>query len=424
MGTNTSDRITESYRIAEEIYRMIGIDCKAAIAKLNQVSISIHCWQGDDVSGFENRGGLTGGIATTGNYPGKARNPKELVADLDQALSLIPGKHRINLHACYAITEGNSTVERDQLEPEHFKPWVEFAKQRGLGLDFNPTFFSHPKASSGLTLSHPDPEIRNFWIRHGQACRKIAAYFGKELGTPALCNLWIPDGTKDIPADRLGPRLRLKASLDEIYHEKYDSGHLIDCVEGKVFGIGVEAYTVGSHEFYLSYAAQNGISFLLDNGHFHPTEMVSDKIPALLAFFDRIPLHVTRPMRWDSDHVVLLDDELKEIAKEIVRCGALDKVLIGLDYFDASINRVAAWVIGVRNMQKALLTALLTPHQKMKELQDSGKFTELMVLSEEMKTYPWGAVWDYFCRMNQAPVKDDWYENIRRYESDVQMKRG
>ncbi|HBF37467.1 MAG TPA: L-rhamnose isomerase, partial [Firmicutes bacterium] len=357
MSENLSNAIAENYRLAKESYRKIGIDCDQVIAKLGKIAISIHCWQGDDVNGFENRGGLTGGIATTGNYPGKARTPEELMADIDKALSLIPGKHRINVHACYGITDGN-TVERDMLEPKHFSKWVEFAKQRGLGLDFNPTFFSHPKAASGLTLSHPDPEIRNFWIRHGKACRKIAAYFGKELGTPSLCNLWIPDGYKDIPADRLGPRLRLKASLDEIYREKYDPRYLIDCVEGKVFGIGLEAYTVGSHEFYLSYAAKNGIYFLLDNGHFHPTEVVSDKISALLAFFDRIPLHVTRPMRWDSDHVILLDDELKEIAKEIIRCDALDKVMIGLDYFDASINRVAAWVIGVRNMQKALLGAM------------------------------------------------------------------
>ncbi len=423
MSVNTDARIIENYRLAEEAYRGIGVDCGQAIAKLSRISISLHCWQGDDVGGFENRGGLTGGIATTGNYPGKARTPAELMADIDAALSLIPGKHRLNLHACYAIGDGKA-IERDLLEPQHFAPWVEFAKQRGLGLDFNPTFFSHPNAADGLTLSHPDPEIRNFWIRHGQACRKIAAYFGKELGTPALCNLWIPDGSKDIPADRLGPRLRLKESLDEIYRETYDQTYLIDSVEGKVFGIGVEAYTVGSHEFYLSYAAHNGIYFLLDNGHFHPTEAVSDKIPALLAFFDRIPLHVTRPMRWDSDHVVLLDDELREIAKEIVRCEALDKVLIGLDYFDASINRVAAWVIGVRNMQKALLNALLMPNETLKGLQDNGKFTELMMLGEELKTYPVGAVWDYFCQLQKVPVKDQWFKTVQNYESSVQMKRG
>ncbi len=422
MSEHETNVVMKNYRLARESYRAIGVDCDQAVAKLSEISISIHCWQGDDVGGFENSGGLTGGIATTGNYPGKARTPEELMADIDEALSLIPGKHRLNIHASYAMNDGNP-VERDMLEPKQFAPWVDFAKQRGLGLDFNPTFFSHSKASSGLTLSHPDAEIRNFWIRHGQACRKIAAYFGKELGTPSLCNLWIPDGYKDIPADRLGPRLRLKASLDEIYREKYDSRYLIDCVEGKVFGIGVEAYTVGSHEFYLSYAAKNGLYFLLDNGHFHPTEAVSDKIPALLAFFDRVPLHVTRPMRWDSDHVVLLDDELKEIAKEIIRCDALDKVMIGLDYFDASINRVAAWVIGVRNMQKALLQAMLIPHKKLKGLQDSGKFTELMMLNEELKTYPLGAVWDYFCQQRNVPMKDQWYEIIRSYETDVQMKR-
>lgn len=422
MSEHETNAVMDNYRLARESYRAIGVDCDQAVARLSEVSISIHCWQGDDVGGFENSGGLTGGIATTGNYPGKARTPEELMADIGRALSLIPGKHRLNIHASYAINDGNP-VGRDMLEPKQFAPWLEFAKQRGLGLDFNPTFFSHPKASSGLTLSHPDAEIRNFWIRHGQACRKIAAYFGKELGTPSLCNLWIPDGYKDIPADRLGPRMRLKASLDEIYREKYDSRYLIDCVEGKVFGIGVEAYTVGSHEFYLSYAAKNGLYFLLDNGHFHPTEAVSDKIPALLAFFDRVPLHVTRPMRWDSDHVVLLDDELKEIAKEIIRCDALDKVMIGLDYFDASINRVAAWVIGVRNMQKALLQAMLIPHEKLKGLQDSGKFTELMMVNEELKTYPLGAVWDYFCRQQNVPMKDQWYEIIRSYETDVQLKR-
>ncbi len=422
MNLNLEREVVENYRLAEGIYRRIGISCDQVLAGLSRIAISIHCWQGDDVGGFENRGGLTGGIATTGNYPGKARTPKELMADFDKALSLIPGKHRINLHASYGIHDGK-VAERDQLGPEQFVAWTQFAKERGLGLDFNPTFFSHPKAAEGLTLSHPDPEIRNFWIRHGKASRKIAAYFGKELGTPSLCNLWIPDGYKDIPADRLGPRLRLKESLDEIYREKYDPQYLIDCVEGKVFGIGVEAYTVGSHEFYLSYAAKNGLYFLLDNGHFHPTEAVSDKIPALLAFFDRIPLHVTRPMRWDSDHVVLLDDELKEIAKEIIRCDALDKVLIGLDYFDASINRVAAWVIGVRNMQKALLQAMLTPHAKLRELQDNGKFTELMMLSEELKTYPVGAVWDYFCQQQNVPVKEGWYETIQSYEADVQMKR-
>ncbi len=422
MSEHETNVMMENYRLARESYREIGVDCDQAVARLSEISISIHCWQGDDVGGFENSGGLTGGIATTGNYPGKARTPEELMEDIDRALSLIPGKHRLNIHASYAINDGNP-VGRDMLEPKQFVPWLEFAKQRGLGLDFNPTFFSHPKASSGLTLSHPDGEIRNFWIRHGQACRKIAAYFGKELGTPSLCNLWIPDGYKDIPADRLGPRLRLKESLDEIYREKFDSRYLIDCVEGKVFGIGVEAYTVGSHEFYLSYAAKNGLYFLLDNGHFHPTEAVSDKIPALLAFFDRVPLHVTRPMRWDSDHVVLLDDELKEIAKEIIRCDALDKVMIGLDYFDASINRVAAWVIGVRNMQKALLQAMLIPHEKLKGLQDSGKFTELMMVNEELKTYPLGAVWDHFCRQQNVPIKDQWYEIIRSYETDVQMKR-
>ncbi len=300
---------------------------------------------------------------------------------------------------------------------------MQFAKDRELGIDFNPTFFSHPKAENNLTLSNPDEEIRAYWVRHARACRKISAYIGKQLDTPCLCNIWIPDGYKDIPADRLGPRIRLKKSLDEIYAIEYDRHYILDSVEGKVFGIGIEGYTAGSHEFYLGYAAQKGICLLLDNGHFHPTERVSDKIPALLALFDRVPLHVTRPMHWDSDHVVLLDDELKEIAKEIVRCNALDRVLIGLDYFDASINRVAAWVIGVRSMQKALLQALLLPHQMLTRLQEEGSFTELLMLNEELKTYPFGSVWDYFCEQNGVPLKEAWYRTVQQYESNVLSRR-
>jgi L-rhamnose isomerase len=412
----------QAYQEASEIYKTIGVDTNLALEMLKNKAISIHCWQGDDLTGFESSGTLTGGITATGNYPGKARNAIELMADMDVALSLIPGRHRINLHAIYAVT-GGKKVERDALEPSHFAAWVVFARERGLGLDFNPTFFSHPKAADNLTLSSPDEEIRAFWVRHAKACRKIAADFGKQLGTPALCNIWIPDGYKDIPADRLGPRLRLKLSLDEIYAEKYDKRYLLDSVEGKVFGIGIEGFTVGSHEFYLGYAAQHGICNLLDNGHFYPNEKVSDKIPTMLAMFDQVPLHVTRPMHWDSDHVVLLDDELREIAKEIVRCNALDKVLIGLDYFDASINRVAAWVIGVRNMQKALLQALLIPHQTLTRLQEGGRFTELMMLTEELKTYPFGAVWDYFCKQNGVPVKEAWFKTVQQYESDVLSKR-
>ena len=413
----------DRYLSAAEQYKKVGIDTDRALEILKNIPVSIHCWQGDDVTGFENAGGeLTGGIQTTGNYPGKARTPEELMADLDVALKLIPGKKKINLHASYAIFDG-APVDRDALEPKHFAKWVEFAKERGLGLDFNPTYFSHPKAADGLTLSHPDDEIRAFWVRHGIASRKIAAYFAAELGCESCCNSWIPDGYKEIPADRLGPRLRLKDSLDQIFAEKLEG--VVDCVESKVFGIGVEAYTVGSSEFYLSYAASHpGVYNLLDNGHYHPTEMVSDKIPALLAFFDKLPLHVTRPMRWDSDHVVLLDDELKEIAKEIVRCDGINKVMIGLDYFDASINRVAAWVVGTRNMQKALLSALLEPADYYKGLQDAGNFTRLMAEREALKMYPVGDVWDAYCAKEGVPAENEWLAIVEQYEKDVLVKRG
>jgi len=409
------------YEYAKEIYSKLGIDTDAAIAKLSDVKISVHCWQGDDVGGFESKESLSGGIAATGNYPGKARNATELMADIDMALSLIPGKHKINVHAIYAITD--EPVSRDKLEPKHFAKWVEFAKARGLGLDINPTLFSHPLAADGLTLSHPDENIRKFWIDHCIAMRKVGEYFGKELGIPSVNNVWIPDGYKDIPADRLGPRARLKDSLDQIFAEKIDKRYLIDTVESKVFGIGVESYTVGSHEFYLNYAAKNDVICLLDNGHFHPTEVVSDKIPSMLLFSDKVALHVTRGVRWDSDHVVIFDDELKEIAKEIVRCNALDRVLIGLDYFDASINRVAAWVIGMRNMQKALLVALLYPADKLRGLQDESEFTRLMVMSEELKFYPFADVWDYFCEQQKVPANEDWLNTIEQYEKDVLSKR-
>lgn len=415
--------MSNRYELAKERYSKLGVDVDAAIKLLSQKPISIHCWQGDDVTGFENPdAALSGGIQATGNYPGKARTPKELMDDFDKAISLIPGKKRINLHASYAIFEDGQKVDRDKLEPRHFSGWVDYAKARGIGIDFNPTFFSHPLAADGLTLSHPNEKIRTFWINHGIACRRIAAAIARELGSPVLNNVWIPDGYKDIPSDRLSPRLRLKDSLDKIFSEKLDG--VIDSVESKVFGIGVESYTVGSNEFYLSYAANHpGVYNLLDNGHYHPTETVSDKIPSLLAFFDKLPLHVTRPVRWDSDHVVLLEDELKEIAMEIVRNNAMDKVLIGLDYFDASINRVAAWVVGTRNMQKALLFALLQPHKKFKALQDEGRFTQLMVLREEMKTYPFGDIWEYYCKSQNVPVDETWFDEIEKYESDVLLKR-
>ncbi len=415
-------RIEESYRLAKEAYARLGVDTEAAIQTLLGLPISIHCWQGDDLHGFEvGAGELSGGIQATGNYPGRARTPEELMSDLDKALSLIPGKHRIALHASYAIT-GGERVERDEVKPEHFAPWMEWAKKRGLGLDFNPTFFSHPK-SERATLSSADEEIRSFWVRHGVACRRIAEYFGRELGTYSICNVWIPDGSKDIPADRLSPRLRLKKSLDEVFAEKLP--HVIDTVESKVFGIGLESYTVGSNEFYLSYAATHpGVYDLLDIGHFHPTEVCSDKLAAMLPYFDKIPLHVTRSVRWDSDHVVLLEEEVKEIAKEIIRNDAMDKILVGLDFFDASINRVAAWVIGTRDMQKALLSALLTPHDTMKALEREERFTELMMLGEELKTYPLGAVWDEICRRQGTGVRETWYDAIREYEREILSKRG
>ncbi len=409
------------YDEAKKLYAGIGIDTDEAIRRLSEISLSIHCWQGDDVGGFESSGELTGGIQATGNYPGKARNMEELMADIDKTLSLVGGKHRINLHAIYA-DYSDGVVSRDKLEPKHFDKWIEFAKERGLGIDINPTLFSHPLASGGLTLSHPDESVRRFWIDHCKAIRKIGAYIGERLGTPCLNNIWIPDGYKETPADRTSPRARLKASLDEILSVKYDTRYLIDSVESKVFGIGVESYTVGSHEFYMNYAAKNGCLCLLDNGHYHPTESVADKIPSMLLFADKVALHVTRGVRWDSDHVVGYTDELKEIAKEIVIAGP-EKVIIGLDYFDASINRIAAWTMGIRNMQKALLGAMLTPNEKLAECQNSGNFTEMFVLSEEAKSYPIGAVWDKFCEINNVPVREDWYKEVKEYENTVLAER-
>lgn len=414
--------IKERYLDAKERYAALGVDTDAAIETLKNIPISMHCWQGDDVLGFEGASSLTGGIQATGNYPGRARTPEELMADIDQALSLIPGKHRINLHASYAIFEDGEKVDRDKLEPKHFKKWVEFAKERGLGLDFNPTYFSHPLASE-ITLSSPDETIRKFWIDHGKACIKIAEYFATELGTPSLVNIWIPDGFKDIPADRMAPRARLKDSLDQILSVDYDKAKVYVAVESKVFGIGMESYTVGSHEFYMNYAAQKGILCLLDNGHYHPTEVVSDKISSMLLFYDKLALHVTRPVRWDSDHVVIYDDETKEIAKEIVRNDAIDRVIIGLDFFDASINRISAWVVGMRSMQKALLYALLSPNKKLAQLQHEGRMTEVMMQQEEMKFYPFGDVWNYFCEVNNVPAKEDWFKAVQDYEKDVLSKR-
>ena len=412
----------ERYQSAREMYSKLGIDTDMVLDTLNKVPISMHCWQGDDVGGFDNEGALSGGIQATGNYPGKATTPEQLMADIDKTIGLIPGKHRINLHACYAIFEEGEWADRDRLAPKHFAKWVSFARARGLGLDFNPTYFSHPKATE-YSLTSPDEEIRKFWIEHGKACIRIAQYFAEELGSPCLMNIWIPDGFKDMPADRLGPRARYKDSLDQILSIDYDKEKVLVCLESKVFGIGLESYTAGSSEFTMNYVMSKGIVPLLDNGHYHPTEMVSDKLSSLLLFHDKLALHVTRPVRWDSDHVVLLDDETKEIAKEIVACDALQRVLIGLDFFDAGINRIAAWVVGMRNMQKALLIALLRPSQKLKNLQDTGQFTELMILQEELKSYPFGDVWDYFCEINQVPKQEQWFVDVKKYEEEVLNSR-
>lgn len=415
--------MSQRFLEAKEIYQNMGIDVEQAISQLQNFPVSMHCWQGDDVVGFDGAGSLSGGIQTTGNYPGKARNPKELMDDIDMALKLIPGKKRINLHASYAIFEDGEKVDRDAIEPKHFQKWVEFAKERGLGLDFNPTIFSHPKAE-GLTLSSADKDIRDFWIRHCQACIRISEYFASELGTPCLMNIWIPDGLKDIPGDRLTPRKRFKESLDEILSMDYDKEKVLVCLESKVFGIGMESYTVGSSEFTINYAKTRDILPLMDNGHYHPTEVVSDKLSAMLLFHDKVALHVTRPVRWDSDHVVLFDDETKEIAKEIVRNDAMERVLLGLDFFDASINRIAAWVVGMRNMQKAMLFALLQPYDELKTLQDAGDFTKIMMIQEELKTYPFSDIWDEYCQRNQVPVREKWYQDVKKYETDVLAKRG
>ena len=420
--------MTTMYELAREAYAKQGIDTEAVIETLANKAISMHCWQGDDVRGFDTDPNkpLTGGIQTTGNYPGRARTPEELMADIDVVLSLCPGTKKINLHASYAIfDEENPWVDRDKLEPKHFRKWVDFCKARGLGADFNPTYFSHPMCDP-LTLSSPNEETRRFWINHGKACIRISQYLAEELGQPCTMNIWTGDGFKDVPADRKGPRDRYRASIDEILSEPYDFKLVKPCIESKVFGIGVEAYTVGSAEFALTYAAYNRDKCipLMDNGHYHPTEVVSDKIPALLAFFPEIALHVTRPIRWDSDHVVLLDDETKEICKEIVRCGGLDgRVNIALDYFDASINRISAWTVGFRNVQKALLSALLTPNDALRALQDEQRFTELMVRQEALKTMPFGDVWDEYCRSCNVPVGTDWFETVQKYERDVLSKR-
>lgn len=406
-----------SYSEAKQKYALYGIDTEKAIEKLADTAVSVHCWQGDDVCGFDSKQALSGGIQTTGNYPGKARTPQELMADIDKVFSLVPGKKKLNLHASYAIFEDGEFADRDALEPKHFKKWVEFAKARGVGIDFNPTFFSHAMVKDNLTLSSPDESVRRFWVEHGKRCLEISEYFANETGVPCVMNIWIPDGYKDIPADRLGPRMRFKESLDEILSVPFDCKKVYVTLESKVFGIGLESYTVGSAEFCMNYVASKGITPLMDNGHYHPTELVSDKISSMLLFNDKIALHITRGVRWDSDHVVIFDDETKEICKEIVRNDALDRVFIATDYFDASINRISAWVTGLRSVQKSLLFALLQPNGKMKELQNESRFTELMVLSENMKTMPFGDVWEeYLKRQN---VSDDYFAAIDEYEKNV-----
>ncbi|PHV72128.1 L-rhamnose isomerase [Sporanaerobium hydrogeniformans] len=417
------ERIMQGYELAQNYYSKWGIDIEDVLKKVDEVAISMHCWQGDDVSGFENPDGqLTGGIQATGNYPGKARTAQELRADIDKAMSLIPGKLRLNLHAIYAETNGQK-VERDELKPEHFTNWVNWAKAKGIGLDFNPSCFSHPMSEDGFTLSHANDEIRNFWIRHCIASRKIAAYFGKELGTPAVTNYWIPDGYKDIPVDRKAPRERLLDSLNQIFEEPIDEAYNLDAVESKVFGIGAEAYTVGSNEFYMGYATTHHKLLCLDAGHFHPTEVISDKVSAVMPFVPGLLLHVSRPVRWDSDHVVILDDELQAIAKELVRGGYLERTHIGLDFFDASINRIAAWIIGTRNMRKALLIAMLEPTDYLKELELKGDYTSRLAVLEEMKTAPFAAVWEYYLMKNQMPVGTDWIDEVKRYEKEVLLQR-
>ncbi len=412
------------YESAKELYAAFGVDTDAAIAKLKNIPVSLHCWQGDDVTGFDHDGPLTGGIQTTGNYPGKAKTPEQLMADMDMAMKLCPGKKKLNLHASYAIFEQGEFVDRDKLEPKHFKKWVDFAKERGMGIDFNPTFFSHPKVKDGLTLSSPNEETRRFWIEHGKACVRISQYFARETGVPCVMNIWTGDGYKDIPADRMGPRMRYKQSIEEILSEPFDKNLVKPCVESKVFGIGVESFTAGSAEFTLSFAAMHdGCLPLMDNGHYHPTEVVSDKIPALLCFFPEIALHITRGVRWDSDHVLLLDDETKEMAKEIVRCNALDRVYMALDYFDASINRIAAWAVGFRSWQKALLSALCTPNTELKALQDENRLTELMLMQEEIKTLPFGDIWSEYCEQCGVKTGKAWFDDIKAYEKDVLSNR-
>ncbi|MFO7870677.1 MAG: L-rhamnose isomerase [Kiritimatiellia bacterium] len=419
-----SAQIEKAYGIAEDIYAGYGVDAAKAVELTEKLPVSMHCWQGDDVTGFEGAGELSdGGLAVTGNYPGKARNAGELRADLETACRLIPGKHRLNLHSIYAET-GKGKTDRDRLGPEHFRNWIGWAKERGIGMDFNPTCFAHPKADSGFTLASRDEGTRRFWIDHCRACRKIGAAMGRELGTPCVTNIWIPDGYKDTPADRKTPRVLLEESLDEIFSEELDPEHNLDSMESKLFGIGSESYVVGSHEFYLGYAIRNKKLLCLDTGHFHPTETITDKISAVLCFLDELLLHISRGVRWDSDHVVTFSDDLRSIAGEIVRGGFPERVHIGLDYFDASINRIAAWVIGMRNVVKALLAAFLEPAAKLKEYEEKGDFTSRLALLEECGTLPFESVWNYYCLKHDVTAGMEWMDEVRRYEKDVLSRRG
>jgi L-rhamnose isomerase len=416
--------VEKAYELAKERYAQCGIDTDRVLDRLAGVPVSLHCWQGDDVGGFETKEESVsgGGIQATGNYPGKARTADELRADLDKAYSLIPGRHRLNLHSMYAET-GSKRVDRDALQPEHFSAWLDWAKARGVGMDFNPSLFAHPKADSGFTLSNYDEGIRKFWIDHCIACRRIGAHFGRELGNTCVTNIWIPDGMKDIPVDRKAPREILRDSLDKVLAEPINPEHNLDAVESKLFGIGSESYVVGSHEFYMGYAVKKNVLLTLDAGHFHPTEGIADKLSSVLLFVDEVLLHVSRGVRWDSDHVVILSDDLKAIAEELVRGEFLDRVHIGLDFFDASINRIAAWVIGTRNMIKALLIAMLEPTDKLRKLEIEGDYTSRLALLEEIKGMPWAAVWDYHCMKSNVPVGPAWLDAVKGYEKDVLAKR-
>ncbi|MGM0143908.1 L-rhamnose isomerase [Enterococcus sp. AZ153] len=414
--------VKERYEEAKAKYASIGVDTEEVLQKLAEVKISMHCWQGDDVKGFLTPDGeLTGGIMATGNYPGAAHTPDQLRQDLEKAFSLIPGNHKLNLHAMYLDTD--EPVDLNEIEPKHFEKWVAWAKEQGIGLDFNPTFFSHPMMKDGLTLAHPDKEVRDYWIEHGKRARKIAEYMGKEIGQTCIDNFWMPDGMKDNPIDRLSPRQRLMESLDEIFSEELNEEYTQDAVESKLFGLGAEAYTVGSHEFYMGYGLTRNKLICLDAGHFHPTEVISNKLSSLALFSKGIMLHISRPVRWDSDHVVIMDDELQEIGKELVRNHLLEKTAIGLDFFDATINRIAAWAIGTRNTQKALLKAMLEPIEELKEAELNFDFTKRLAFTEELKDFPYADVWNYFCEINNVPVGMDWYQEVLQYEKDVQSKR-